>query len=42
VARIYELWKERGQVRVELGEAERNDVTDVYSETQVCRQRAVE
>jgi hypothetical protein len=42
IAKIYELWKERGQVRVELGEAERNAVTDVYSETQVCRQRLVE
>ena len=40
-AKIYELWKERAQVRVELGEAERNAVTDVYSETQVCRQRLV-
>jgi hypothetical protein len=41
VARIYELWNQRGQVRLELGEADRNAVTDVYSETQVSRQRAV-
>ena len=37
VVRIYELWESRCEVRVELGESERNDVTDVFSETQICR-----
>jgi hypothetical protein len=42
VVRVYQLWEERAQVRVELGDAERKAVTDVYSETQVCRCRPVE
>lgn len=37
VTRIYEVWAERGQVRVVLGEAERRDVTDVFSFADVCR-----
>ena len=42
VARVYALWEERRHVRVDLGEQERKAVTDVYSETQVCRRRRVE
>jgi hypothetical protein len=42
VARVYEVWSERGQVRVELGEEERRAVTDVFSYVAVCRHSAVE
>jgi hypothetical protein len=37
VARVYDVWAERGQVRAELGEQERREVTDVYQDVQVCR-----
>jgi|HubBroStandDraft_1064217.scaffolds.fasta_scaffold143352_3 hypothetical protein len=37
ITRIYEVWSERHQVRVELGEAERKNVTDVFSYRDVCR-----
>jgi hypothetical protein len=37
VSRIYEVWAERHAVRVELGEIERQNVTDVFSFTDVCR-----
>jgi len=40
VTRIYEVWAERHQVRVELGEKARKDVTDVFSFADVCRRRA--
>jgi len=42
VARVYEVWSERGQVRADLGEQERQEVTDVFSEVAVCRPAAVE
>ena len=42
VARVYEVWSERGQVRVELSEEERRKVTDVFSYVAVCRRSAVE
>jgi hypothetical protein len=38
VVRVYDLWKERNQVRVELGDEERERVTDVFSYFEVCRQ----
>jgi hypothetical protein len=41
-ARVYEAWSDRGEVRVELGENERRDVTDVFSNVEVCRHSAVE
>jgi hypothetical protein len=40
VARVYELWPERQQVRVDLGEKERRDVTDVFSYVEICRRSA--
>jgi hypothetical protein len=39
VTRVYEVWPTRHQVRVELGEDERREVTDVFSYTDVCRRR---
>lgn len=36
-ARVYELWLERGQARLELGEEEKQKVNDVYSLTEDCR-----
>jgi hypothetical protein len=40
VTRIYEIWKERGQVRVELDQQARESVKDVFEFTQVCRENA--
>jgi hypothetical protein len=37
VLRVYEVWRERGQVRVELGKTERAAVTDVFWDLWVCR-----
>lgn len=37
VARVYELWEQRGEVRLELGEAAHLSVTDVYMAYQVRR-----
>lgn len=37
VARVYDVWPERGQVRVELSESERLTVKDVFSDFAVCR-----
>jgi hypothetical protein len=37
VLRIYEVWRECGQVRIELGEREHAAVTDVFSDVEVCR-----
>ena len=34
---IYELWPDRSQVRLDLGESEREKVSDVFSETEVVR-----
>ncbi|MDX1945727.1 MAG: hypothetical protein SFU86_10050 [Pirellulaceae bacterium] len=39
VTRIYEVWAERHEVRVELDERAREDVTDVFSFLDVCRRR---
>jgi hypothetical protein len=38
VVRVYELWAERQQVRVELGEAARERVEDMFSYFEVCRE----
>lgn len=35
--RIYEIWSERGQIRVDLSEQAKTDVTDVYFFNEVCR-----
>lgn len=40
VARVYEVWADRHEVRLELGEDERQKVTDVFSYTDVCRRAA--
>ena len=40
VVPIYAVWKDRLQVRVELDEQAKKDVTDVFSHTQVCREKA--
>ena len=40
VCRIYALWSERGQVRVDLGESAAKDVTDVFSYVEICRLRS--
>jgi hypothetical protein len=37
VAKVYEVWDERGQVRLALGEAEAKSCDDVYSALQVTR-----
>ncbi|NLB55461.1 MAG: hypothetical protein GX811_06810 [Lentisphaerae bacterium] len=37
--RIYEIWEERGQVRVDLGEALKQEVKDVFCAVEVCRKR---
>jgi hypothetical protein len=39
LTRVYDVWTERGQVRVELDEKSKNDVTDVFSWNEVCRQK---
>ncbi len=39
VVRVYQVWKERDEVRVELGEQEAKDVKDVFSNVEVCRER---
>ncbi len=40
VKRVYEVWDERHQVRVELGEGERARYADVFSYVEVCREPA--
>jgi hypothetical protein len=37
VARVYDVWAERRQLRIELSEQERNDVTDVFDYFQICK-----
>ncbi len=37
ITRVYQVWSERHQVRVELGDADRENVTDVFAYTDVCR-----
>ncbi len=39
VVRVYEMWPSRGQARVELGERERVEVTDVFMWNQICLER---
>jgi hypothetical protein len=38
MVRIYDVWGPRSQVRVELGEQEKKEVTDVFWNIEVCRQ----
>ena len=38
IARVYEIWEERKEVRVDIGEQAKKDVEDVYSYTEVCRE----
>jgi hypothetical protein len=38
VARVYEVWAERDQVRLELDDNQRERVKDVFSYFEVCRQ----
>jgi hypothetical protein len=40
VTRVYDVWAERHQVRVELDDRSRQEVTDVFSFTDVCRRRS--
>ena len=35
--RVYAVWSERGQVRVELGESEKAAITDVFGYWEICR-----
>jgi hypothetical protein len=42
VARVYEVWYERHQVRMELGPQEQHRVTDVFSWNEVCREKATQ
>lgn len=37
ITRIYEVWDERGQVRLDLGEEAKNAVDDVFCAVTVCR-----
>ena len=37
VVRVYEVWSERNQVRVELGDQTKIELADVFSCIQVCR-----
>jgi len=41
IVKIYAVWTERNQVRVELGDLPKEKVKDVFSFTQVCRERSV-
>lgn len=40
--KIYEIWEERGQVRVDLGEKQKMEVKDVFCAVEVCRRRISE
>ena len=37
VGKIYEIWEERGQVRLDLGEDLKKAVKDVFCTVEVCR-----
>ena len=37
VGKIYEVWPDRHQVRVFIGEADQDALTDVFTYTEVCR-----
>ncbi len=39
VVRVYEVWESRGQARVELGEKERQEVRDVFSDLKICKEQ---
>lgn len=41
VTRIYEIWQERYQVRVDLGEKAKENVTDVFGEHEICRESEI-
>jgi hypothetical protein len=41
VVRIYSVWHERRQICVDLGEQAKNDSTDTFLFTKVCRESAV-
>lgn len=36
IARVYEIWTERGEVRLELGDNAKRAVDDVYCAVEVC------
>ncbi len=36
--RVYELWTERGQLRVEIDDQSKKDVTDVYMLNEICKE----
>ena len=40
--KIYEIWEERGQVRVDLGEELKKEVKDVFCAVEVCKKRNTE
>lgn len=39
LVRVYEVWESRDQVRVELGAKEEEEVKDVFSFTQICKEQ---
>ena len=39
LVRVYEVWSERGQVRVDLDEQAKRDFQDIFSFLEVCRDR---
>lgn len=41
LTRVYKVWNDRGQVRVELGADANEAVTDVFCVVAVCRDRAI-
>jgi uncharacterized protein (DUF58 family) len=40
IAVVYEVWADRGQVRVDLGESEKRALKDIFTNTQVLRRSA--
>ncbi len=40
VTRVYDVWASRGQVRVDLGEDAKRNLTDVLMYHEICRERA--
>jgi hypothetical protein len=42
LTRVYEVWNERGQVRVELGADDHEAVTDVFCVVAICRDRVAD
>ncbi len=42
LATVYEVWSERGQVRVELGQEAKEKVEDVFCAVAICRARNAE